>query len=52
MAIVCLIKDQRVTSVLVGVNDVQQLDDNLKALRNINFNEEELKGIELILNRD
>ena len=49
MAIAWLLKDPRVTSVLVGVSSVGQLDDNLKALNNLNFSEEELKKIELIL---
>jgi L-glyceraldehyde 3-phosphate reductase len=49
MAITWLLKDPRVTSVLVGVSSVGQLDDNLKALENLNFNDEELKKIELIL---
>ncbi|MCX6253332.1 MAG: L-glyceraldehyde 3-phosphate reductase [Bacteroidia bacterium] len=49
MAIAWLLKDPRVTSVLVGVSNVGQLDDNLKALDNLNFSEEELKKIEGIL---
>ncbi|MGD0755433.1 MAG: L-glyceraldehyde 3-phosphate reductase [Bacteroidales bacterium] len=50
MAIAWLLKDPRVTSVLVGVSKVEQLDDNLKTLDNLNFTEEELKNIEFILN--
>jgi L-glyceraldehyde 3-phosphate reductase len=50
MAIAWLLKDPRVTSVLVGVSSAGQLDDNLKALNNPNFSEEELKNIEFILN--
>jgi L-glyceraldehyde 3-phosphate reductase len=50
MAIAWLLKDARITSVLVGVSSVEQLDDNLKTLDNISFNDEELKKIELILN--
>jgi L-glyceraldehyde 3-phosphate reductase len=49
MAIAWLLKDTRVTSVLIGVSSVGQLDDNLKALNNLSFSEEELKKIELIL---
>jgi L-glyceraldehyde 3-phosphate reductase len=49
MAVAWLLKDPRVTSVLVGVSKVEQLDDNLKTLNNLNFSEEELKKIELIL---
>jgi len=50
MSIAWLLKDPRVTSVLVGVSSEGQLDDNLKTLNNLNFNEDELKNIEFILN--
>ncbi len=49
MAVAWLLKDPRVTSVLVGVSSVEQLDDNLLALKNLKFSEEELKKIEAIL---
>ena len=49
MAIAWLLKDQRVTSVLVGVSRVEQLKDNLKALAKLNFHAEELKEIEGVL---
>jgi L-glyceraldehyde 3-phosphate reductase len=50
MAIAWLLKDTRVTSVLIGVSSVDQLDDNLKALNNLNFSGGELKKIDYILN--
>jgi len=50
MAIAWLLKDPRVTSVLIGVSSVGQLDDNLKTLNNLNFSEDELKKIDFILN--
>jgi L-glyceraldehyde 3-phosphate reductase len=49
MAIAWLLKDPRVTSVLIGVSSVEQLDDNLKTLNNLTFSDEELGKIELIL---
>lgn len=49
MALAWVLKDQRVTSVLVGASSVQQIDDNLKALENSSFTSEELKKIEEIL---
>jgi L-glyceraldehyde 3-phosphate reductase len=49
MAIAWLLKDQRVTSVLVGVSSVEQLDDNLRTLKNLSFSKEELGSIESIL---
>jgi L-glyceraldehyde 3-phosphate reductase len=49
MAIAWLLKDERITSVLIGVKSVEQLDDNLETLANLDFSEEELKKIESIL---
>jgi L-glyceraldehyde 3-phosphate reductase len=49
MAIAWLLKDQRVTSVLIGASSVAQLDDNLHALKNKSFSVEELDAIETIL---
>jgi len=50
MAIAWLLKDKRVTSVLVGVSSEKQLLDNIGALQNLNFTETELQEIEKILN--
>lgn len=50
MAIAWLLKDPRITSVLIGVSTVDQLDNNLKTLNNLKFSEEELNKIEVILN--
>lgn len=50
MALAWLLKDKRVTSVLVGASSVEQLLDNLKATENICFSEEECRSIESILN--
>ncbi|MEE2770977.1 MAG: L-glyceraldehyde 3-phosphate reductase [Bacteroidota bacterium] len=49
MAVAWLLKDTRVTSVLVGVSRVSQLEDNLEAITNIQFNREELQQIDEIL---
>lgn len=49
MAVAWLLKDQRVTSVLVGVSKVKQLLDNVKALDRLDFSEAELQQIEEIL---
>ena len=49
MSIAWLLKDQRVTSVLIGVSSVPQLDDNLKTLENLKFSSDELSRIEIIL---
>jgi len=51
MALAWILKDQRVTSVLVGVSSVEQLTDNLDALNNTTFQIEEIEIIEKILNK-
>ncbi|MBK7095530.1 MAG: L-glyceraldehyde 3-phosphate reductase [Saprospiraceae bacterium] len=50
MAIAWLLKDHRVTSVLVGASSVNQLRDNLDSLKNLAFGKEEIDKIEEILN--
>ena len=50
MVVAWLLKDQRITSVLVGVSSKKQLLDNLGALENKIFSLEELDAIESILN--
>ena len=49
MALVWLLKDSRVTSVLIGASSVPQLDDNVDALKNMKFSQAELQAIEMIL---
>ena len=49
MALAWLLKDKRVTSVLIGVSSVKQLEDNLGCLSNTSFSQEELSSIEAIL---
>lgn len=49
MAIAWLLKDIRVTSVLVGASSVQQLEDNLGALDYLLFSNEEIVEINSIL---
>jgi L-glyceraldehyde 3-phosphate reductase len=49
MAIAWLLKDERVTSVLIGASSVAQLEDNVRSLGNIAFTEQELERIEIIL---
>lgn len=51
MALAWLLKDKRITSVLVGASSVNQLQDNLKTLENTTFTPEELQRIEQILNK-
>lgn len=49
MALAWILKDERVTSVLIGASRPEQLSDSLKALDNIQFSAEELARIEEIL---
>jgi L-glyceraldehyde 3-phosphate reductase len=49
MALVWLLKDKRITSVLIGASSKSQLDDNVAALKNKEFSKAELQQIELIL---
>jgi len=49
MAIAWVLRKPAVTSALIGVSSVQQLEDNLAALDNLKFSEEELNRIEEIL---
>lgn len=49
MALVWLLKDPRITSVLIGASSVAQLEDNVAALKNRNFTNAELAIIEHIL---
>lgn len=52
MALVWLLKDSRVTSVLIGASSVKQLEDNVAALNNLTFTASELSQIELILSKN
>ncbi|MCH6202040.1 L-glyceraldehyde 3-phosphate reductase [Aquiflexum sp. LQ15W] len=52
MAIAWLLKDPRITTVLVGVSKPEQLAENVEAVNNINFSSDELKKIELILKKE
>jgi L-glyceraldehyde 3-phosphate reductase len=49
MAIAWLLKDERITTVLVGVSKPEQLADNVNAVKNLSFSKEELGKIEEIL---
>jgi L-glyceraldehyde 3-phosphate reductase len=51
LAIAWLLKDARVTSVLIGVSKLEQLEDCLQTLKNIDFSKDELKEIESILKK-
>lgn len=48
MALAWILKDGKVTSVLIGASKPEQIIDNIGALKNISFSEEEIKKIDEI----
>lgn len=52
MAIAWLLRDDRITSVLVGASSPEQVRENVKSIENLSFSKEELKTIDRILNGD
>lgn len=49
MALAWVLRDKRITSVLIGASSVQQIDDNVETLKKVNFSGDELLKIESIL---
>jgi len=49
MAVAWVLRDPRVTSALVGTSKVSQVDDNVAALKNLKFSDEELRMIDGVL---
>lgn len=49
LALAWVLRDQRVTSALVGVSSVDQLEQNVKTVENLKLSEEELALIEKVL---
>lgn len=49
MAIAWVVSRPGVTSVLIGASDIEQIDENVKALINVRFSEEELQRIDAIV---
>jgi L-glyceraldehyde 3-phosphate reductase len=49
MALAWVLKDERITSVIIGASKAEQVLDSVQCLRNINFSKEELDEIENIL---
>lgn len=49
MALAWVLKDERVTSVIVGASSVKQLEDNIHTINNLSFTFEELQVIENVL---
>ncbi|HKN94265.1 MAG TPA: L-glyceraldehyde 3-phosphate reductase [Thermoleophilaceae bacterium] len=46
MAVAWVLRDERVTSALIGASSVRQLDDNLDSLNKLDFSDDELREID------
>ncbi|MBN2635257.1 MAG: L-glyceraldehyde 3-phosphate reductase [Prolixibacteraceae bacterium] len=49
MALAWILRDKRITSVLIGASSVKQIDDNVEMLKKRSFSVEELEAIEKVL---
>jgi L-glyceraldehyde 3-phosphate reductase len=49
MALAWILRDSRITSVLLGASSIEQLDENLATLSNLQFSEEEYRLIEAVI---
>jgi L-glyceraldehyde 3-phosphate reductase len=49
MALAWVLRHKAVTSALVGASRTRQIEDNVAALKKLEFTEEELKGIDTVL---
>jgi L-glyceraldehyde 3-phosphate reductase len=49
MALAWVLRDKRITSVLIGASSVKQIEDNVETLINLSFSDEELQAVEKIL---
>ena len=51
MALAWILKDKRITSVILGASKVQQVKEGIDAIKNIDFSKDELSKIEFILHQ-
>jgi L-glyceraldehyde 3-phosphate reductase len=51
MALAWDLKDDLVTSVIIGASSLEQLQSNLQAIKNTDFSQEELAAIDEIVKR-
>lgn len=49
MALAWILKDKRITTVLIGASSIKQLEDSVACLRNKNFSSQEIATIDTIL---
>ncbi len=48
MALVWILRDPRITSALIGASNIRQIEENVQALENRSFSDEELSAIDAI----
>lgn len=48
MALAWLLRDKRVTSVIIGASSVAQIEDNLRALEHASFSDDELSRLDAL----
>ena len=46
MALAWALRDERMTSLVIGASSVKQLEENVEALDNLDFTDDELKQID------
>ena len=51
MALAWVLRDERITSALIGASSVEQIEQNVAALDNLEFSDEQLQKIDQILNK-
>jgi L-glyceraldehyde 3-phosphate reductase len=49
MALAWVLRDMRITSLIIGASKVEQIDENIAAIENLKFSQDELLRIEFIL---
>jgi L-glyceraldehyde 3-phosphate reductase len=49
MALAWILKDKRITSVILGASKIKQVMEGVHAIKNIDFNKDELDRINAIL---
>jgi L-glyceraldehyde 3-phosphate reductase len=49
MALAWVLRDTRITSLIIGASKVEQIEQNIAAIENLKFSDDELSRIEFIL---
>jgi L-glyceraldehyde 3-phosphate reductase len=49
MALAWVLRDSRITSVIIGASKIEQIDQNISAIKNLEFTESEIRQIDAVL---